>query len=213
MTFSTEASSWCSPKAVELSAAPQIGSKAPSCPELPLPAANGKPTIVTFLRHCGCPGKTVPYVLFRCIETLLVAEATFLEIRKAASQQPDINFIAVSHSDEPSTTKWVNAVGGASESGSSNPVSVIVDPERKIYAQWGLGMTPWSHVLSAKALMNVIKLGREKGIWNRPTESGTRWQSGGFWAIDANGIVCWGQAARRADDYIDALEAVKAVRT
>ncbi|KUL82338.1 hypothetical protein ZTR_10517 [Talaromyces verruculosus] len=197
MTFSTEVSSWCSPKAVELSAAPQIGSKAPSCPELPLPAANGKPTIVTFLRHCGCP----------------VAEATFLDIRKASSQQPDINFIAVSHSDEPSTTKWVTAVRGMGEPRSSNTVTVLVDPERKIYAQWGLGTTSWSHVLSLKALMNIIKLGSEKGIWNRPTESGTRWQSGGFWAVDASGVVRWGRAARRADDYIDVDEAIKAVGT
>lgn len=142
-----------------------------------------------------------------------MAEATFLDTRKAASQQPDINFIAVSHSDEPSTTKWVTAVGGRSESGSQNPVTVIVDFNRKIYAQWGLGTTSWSHVLSPKALVNVIKLGREKGIWNRPTESGTRWQSGGFWAVDANGVVRWGRAASRADDYIDVDEAVKAVKT
>lgn len=59
MTYSTEASSWCSPKPVELSAAPRIGNLALSCPELPLPAANGKPTIVTFLRHCGCPGSYI----------------------------------------------------------------------------------------------------------------------------------------------------------
>ncbi|KAF4975775.1 hypothetical protein F66182_17537, partial [Fusarium sp. NRRL 66182] len=170
MTFSTEVKSWWAPKPVEIFTAPQIGDKAPSCPELPLPADSGKPTIVTFLRHCGCP----------------VAEATFIDIRKAASQEPDINFIAVSHSDEPSTTKWVAAVGGTSEPGSQNPVTVIIDSNRKIYAQWGLGTTSWSHVLSPKALVNVIKLGREKGIWNRPTESGTRWQSGGFWAIDAN---------------------------
>jgi hypothetical protein len=144
---------------------------------------------------------------------LIVAEATFLDIRKASSQQPDINFIAVSHSDEPSTTKWVTAVGGTSEPGSPNTVTVLVDPERKIYAQWGLGTTSWSHVLSLKALMNIIKLGSEKGIWNRPTESGTRWQSGGFWAVDASGVVRWGRAARRADDYIDVEEAIKAVRT
>lgn len=60
--------------------------------------------------------------------------------------------------------------------------------------------------------MNIIKLGREKGIWNRSTESGTQWQSSGFWAVDANGVVRWGRAARGADDYIDVDEAVRAVR-
>jgi hypothetical protein len=150
---------------------------------------------------------------FIILKFLLVTEATFLEIRKAASQQPDINFIAVSHSDEPSTAKWVDAVGGTSEPGSQNSVTMIVDRDRKIYAQWGLGITSWSHVLSLKVAMNIIKMQREKGIWNRPTESGTRWQSGGFWAVDGEGLVRWGRSARRADDQIDVDEAVKAVRT
>ena len=57
MTFSQEAASWFSPSPVELSPTPQPGQQAPSCAQLPFPAHNGRPTIVTFLRHCGCPGE------------------------------------------------------------------------------------------------------------------------------------------------------------
>ncbi|OJJ76020.1 hypothetical protein ASPBRDRAFT_116045 [Aspergillus brasiliensis CBS 101740] len=132
MSLSQEAASWFSPPAVQLSPSPQPGEKAPACPELPLPVNNNnRPTIISFLRHCGCP----------------VAEATFLELRTAAKNHPEINFVAVSHSDQPSTERWLESIGGNTESG-SNPVTVIVDADRKIYAQWGLGVTSWSHVLS-----------------------------------------------------------------
>ncbi|KAI2885734.1 hypothetical protein CBS76997_5486 [Aspergillus niger] len=86
MSLSQEAASWLSPPPVQLSPAPQAGDKAPSCPELPLPANNNRPTIISFLRHCGCP----------------VAEATFLELRTAAENHSEINFVAVSrHFVEP----------------------------------------------------------------------------------------------------------------
>ncbi|RAL07939.1 uncharacterized protein BO97DRAFT_355293 [Aspergillus homomorphus CBS 101889] len=195
MSLRQELSSWLAPAPVKVSTPPQIDRPAPSCPELSLPATNGKPTIILFLRHCGCP----------------VAESDFCNLRTAATQHPDINFIAVSHSDEPSTVKWLDAVGGRGESG-PNPVQLIVDVERKLYARWGSGVTPWSHVLSPTGLMNIVKLGREKGIWNRPTESGSRWQAGGFWAVDAQGLVRWGRPAQRADDMMDLHQAVRAVR-
>jgi hypothetical protein len=40
-------------------------------------------------------------------------------------------------------------------------------------------------------LSNLNKLGKEEGIWNRPTESGNRWQTGGNYGVDKNGIVQW----------------------
>ncbi|PWY80259.1 hypothetical protein BO94DRAFT_626070 [Aspergillus sclerotioniger CBS 115572] len=194
MTFSQEAASWFSPSPVKLSPIPQPGQQAPSCALLPFPANNGKPTIVTFLRHCGCP----------------IAEATFLELRAAAEKNPSINFVAVSHSDQPSTDRWLQSVGGEGNA-EANPVVVIVDAERKIYAQWGLGLTSWGHVLSPGGLLSIWKLGRERGIWNRPTESGNRWQLSGSWAVDAEGIVRWGRPVERVDELMDFDQAVESI--
>ena len=47
--------------------------------------------------------------------------------------------------------------------------------------------------------------------WNRPTESGSRWQTSGSFAVDRNGVVRWGGAAERADWIPDFEEAVKTV--
>jgi hypothetical protein len=129
-----------------------------------------------------------------------------LAMRTAAIEHPHINFIAISHSDQPSTEKWLNAVGGP------GPVRVVVDTEREIYAKWGLGVVPWKHVLSAAAMVSIWKLGKEHGIWNRPTESGSRWQCSGHWAIDQEGFVRWGGPAARADDLMDVTEAINALQ-
>ncbi|KAJ5999939.1 hypothetical protein N7481_000348 [Penicillium waksmanii] len=197
MTISQELSSFFSPSHVETSPAPEIGAKAPSCPELPFPADNGKPTIISFLRHCGCP----------------VTEAAFLKMRTASAQHPDINFITVSHSDQQSTEKWLNAVGGSgSGSGDGSSVTMVVDADRQIYAKWGLGIVSWGHLWNLAGLASIWKMGREDGIWQRPTESGNRWQSAGSWAVDAEGYVRWGRAAVRVDDMVDIDAAIGALR-
>ncbi|CEJ57745.1 hypothetical protein PMG11_06427 [Penicillium brasilianum] len=190
MSISKEFASWFSPSYVKLATAPRVGDKAPSDPKLVFPAKNAKPTVVAFLRHCGCP----------------FAEATFLVMRTAATQHPDINFIAISHSDQRATEKWLNELDGPGS------VTVVVDAEREIYAKWGLGVVSLSHVLSPASLVNAWKLGKEQGIWNRPTESGSRWQSSGYWAIDQEGHVRWGGPAARADDVLNVDEALKALQ-
>ncbi|KAJ5094397.1 hypothetical protein N7456_010258 [Penicillium angulare] len=197
MTVTQELSSWFSPSYIEVAPTPKIGDKAPSCPELAFPTESRKPTIITFLRHCGCP----------------VAEVSFLAMRKAAAEHPEINFVAISHSDQQSTDKWLDAVGGSKEVTSSNPVTMIVDTERKIYAKWGLGTVSWSHVLSPSGMLGVFRMGKEKGIWNRPTESGSRWQSSGHWAIDGEGYIRWGKPATRVDEVIDVAEALDALKS
>lgn len=132
-------------------------------------------------------------------------------MRTAASQHRDINFVVVSHSDQESTDKWVEAIRKDEES-ISDPVNVIVDAEREVYAKWGLGVVSWGHVLSPSGLQAIYNLGKEKDIWNRPTESGSRWQASGHWAIDQDGIVRWGGPAERADEVIDISEALGALR-
>ncbi|KAJ6109148.1 hypothetical protein N7486_001382 [Penicillium sp. IBT 16267x] len=128
-------------------------------------------------------------------------------MRTAAAQHSDINFVAISHSDQQSTEKWLSAVGGAGS------VTVIVDADREIYAKWGLGVVSWGHVLSPSGMLAVLKMGREKGIWNRPTESGSRWQSSGYWAVDGRGYVQWGGPAATVDEVVDTAEAIDVLRS
>lgn len=187
MTYQQELKSWLSPSPKATSTAPAIGSPAPSTLLSSVPS--DKPQIITFLRHCGCP----------------FAEKTFLRLRSSALSHPDITFLAVSHSDQAATDQWVQAVGGAGK------VHVIVDSERDKYADWGLGISNFWHVLSPGGMWNVYKMGKEEGIWNRPTQSGSRWQTSGSFALDDQGIVRWSRAAPSADWIPDFEEAVEAV--
>ncbi|KAJ5266843.1 hypothetical protein N7478_009651 [Penicillium angulare] len=197
MTITQELSSWFSPSHIEIAPALKIGDKAPSCPELAFPTESRKPTIITFLRHCGCP----------------VSEVAFLTMRKAAAEHLDINFVAISHSNQQSTDKWLEAVGGPKEGTSSESVTVIVDAERNIYAKWGLGTVSWGHLFSPGGLLAVYKMGKDQGVWNRPTESGSRWQSSGNWAVDGEGYVRWGGPATRVDEVVDIAEVMDALKS
>lgn len=138
--------------------------------------------------------------------TLLpVAEKTFHEMRKSAGKNPNVNFIAISHSDQESTDKWLTAVGGSWD------VNVIVDSDREIYAKYGLGVSSAWHVLNPWSMYSVHKLGKAENIWNKPTESGTRWQTSGSFAVDKEGTVKWAKVAQAADyipNFNDALKAL-----
>ena len=92
--------------------------------------------------------------------------------------------------------------------GGAGNVRVIIDPERELYAQWGLGVSSLWHVLSPWSMWSVYKLGKEEGIWNRPTESGSRWQMSGAFGVDKEGVVRWGGRAQQADWIPDFEEAV-----
>jgi AhpC/TSA antioxidant enzyme len=131
-----------------------------------------------------------------------VAEKTFDELRRAAAKNPEVRFIAVSHSSEDATEKWVIAVGGEWD------VEVIVDAERELYARWGLGISSLWHVLNPWSLYSVYKLASGEKIKNRPTESGSRWQTSGSFAVDQDGIVRWSRVAKHADDIPDVQEAL-----
>jgi hypothetical protein len=122
-----------------------------------------------------------------------------------AGKTPDVNFIAVSHSDEESTEKWVVAVGGQWD------VSVVVDSERELYAQWGLGVSSAWHVLNPWSMYSAIKLGKQEKIWNKPTESGNRWQTSGSFAVDREGVVRWAKVAKAADNIPDFSKALNAL--
>lgn len=59
----------------------------------------------------------------------------------------------------------------------------------------------------------MCDLGKREEIWNRPTESGSRWQISGSFAVDGDGRVGWGGRAKGADDVPDFGKAVKALET
>ena len=138
--------------------------------------------------------------------TEAVAEQIFLSIRKAAEEDKTISFVAVSQSDEPSTKKWVDAVGG------SGLVNVIVDAQKEIFAAYGLGASSFWAVLNPWSLSNAMKLGRSENISIRPTESGSRWQTAGLFAVDGDGVVKYARKASTADDLGDVQEAIKSVK-
>ncbi|KAI0841705.1 hypothetical protein F5Y06DRAFT_197811 [Hypoxylon sp. FL0890] len=159
--------------------APQVGAKAPVHPNLAFPT--DKPTIIVFLRHCGCP----------------FAEKTFKTLTSLSTQYHDVNFIAVSHSSPEATERWVVSVGGNWD------VNVVVDYERELYAQWGLGVSNTWHVFSPVTLYKTLKLAKDEHIFNRNNESGSRWQTSGAFAVDVDGTVRWAKVAASADDLPD----------
>lgn len=191
MTLQQELASWAFPPASEASDVPAIGTAAPHTTKLPL--KTGKPTVVVFLRHCGCP----------------FAEKTFLNLRDNANKHRDLDFYAISHSSDAATMTWLQSLPQAGSS--PHNLHVIVDDTLETYRAWGLGPSSFVHVLSPMSMYSVWKLGQSEGIWNRPTESGSRWQTSGAFAVDAEGVVRWGRAAKRADDTPDFAEAVRII--
>jgi AhpC/TSA antioxidant enzyme len=138
--------------------------------------------------------------------TPTVAEKTFLSLRHLASTSSgDISYIAISHSDQASTDAWLSAIGGAGN------VEVIIDTDRALYAAWGLGPSSLWHVLNPAALLTVRRMGKDDGINVRPTQSGSRWQTAGSFAVNGPGKVVWGKKAERADEMPDLEEGRKAV--
>ncbi|KAH8727838.1 hypothetical protein GQ44DRAFT_610808 [Phaeosphaeriaceae sp. PMI808] len=192
MTWQSEFWSWMSPPTVVLGTMPAVGQKAPTTSKLSLPEQTGRPAIVSFLRHCGCP----------------FAEKTFLGLRTLASTYPDIRFIAVSHSDQASTEKWLASLPDPSKNSQPN-LEIIVDAERDLYAAWGLGTSSFWHVLGS--ILSVSKLDKEEGIKVRSTESGNRWQTAGNFAVDGQGTVQWNRKDERADDMPDIQEGIDAL--
>lgn len=60
-------------------------------------------------------------------------------------------------------------------------------------------------------MYNVYKLGKSENIWNKPTESGSRWQTSGSFAVDKDGIIKWVDVAKAADAIPDIEQALKSV--
>ena len=134
-----------------------------------------------------------------------VAEKTYKQLTALSDQHRDVHFVAVSHSSTEATERWLPQVGGVWQT------DVIVDDKRELYAKWGLGLSSLWHTFNPMSLYNVYRLGQDEGIWNKPTESGSRWQTSGAFAVDADGTVRWTHVSKTADDlpnFDDALGAL-----
>jgi hypothetical protein len=162
------------PMPLPTAAPPEPGEPARELPEPGLP--EGRPAVVAFLRHTGCP----------------FAEYTARALRDAAAETPGIEWVAVSHASAEATARWRDAIGGLPD------VSVLVDPGRIHYATWGLGRTSLGHFMGRRSLGDVARLARE-GIRNRHPD-GTRWQGAGTFAVDGSAIVRWRHLPAYAGD-------------
>ncbi|KAH7414499.1 hypothetical protein DE146DRAFT_627531 [Phaeosphaeria sp. MPI-PUGE-AT-0046c] len=169
---------------------PIIGEKVQSNPKIQFPTVDGRPVVVLFLRYCGCP----------------FTEKLFLQMRSLANRHTSIHFIAVSHCTPEATKEWVNKVGGGWN------VDVVVDANRELYAQYGMGVSNWGHLLNPRNGYNQVMLGKNEGVWGQQVgEGGCRWQTGGAYAIDERGFVKWGSPMKSVDEAIDFEEACKAL--
>lgn len=124
----------------------------------------------------------------------------------AAESNTNIHFVAVSHSDQDATSHWLENVGG------SGSVEVIVDSEREIYGTYGLGLSSMWHALNPWSMLSVFKLGNSEQIWNRPTESGSRWQTAGMFGVNDKGYFEYVHVAQAADDLGDLDEALSELK-
>ncbi|KAK3295848.1 uncharacterized protein B0H64DRAFT_321598 [Chaetomium fimeti] len=95
------------------------------------------------------------------------------------------------------------------QAGGEWEVQVLVDPQRALYHAWGLGLSSTWYAVNPLAMWHTWKLGTEEGIWNRSAQSGSRWQIGGAFAVDADGVVRWSRPAGSADEVPDFGEALR----
>lgn len=152
----------------------------------------------------------------------IVAQKTFLALRTLANRHAaTLTCVAVSHSSPEATRRWMDMLGGAWN------VQVVIDPDRALYAAWGLGSAPFWHVLNPTTQMQAWReagwLGEKvAGAMQRGATAeddsaksaalGNKWQMAGAFGIDGAGRVVWGVKAERADDVMDLDAAVKALR-
>jgi hypothetical protein len=170
--------------ALAVGSPPAVGDAAP---ELPVTLAAGRPAVVAFLRHAGCP----------------FAEATLRAMRDAAAADAEVHWVAISHAPADATDRWCRGIGGAAG------VEVVSDQSRRSYAAWGLGQTRLGHFMGRQSLGAVTRLARQ-GIRNtHPT--GTRWQAAGTFALDRERIVRWRHLPEHAGDLPDLDAAREAI--
>jgi peroxiredoxin len=173
------------PPRIDVSNPPRTGDPAPT---LALSDRELRTAVVAFLRHPGCP----------------FAEATARGLGRAATDYPDVQWIAVTHAPQKATERWCAAVG------LDQGVHVVADPDRSLYATWGVGPTSLRHFAGPSSLRAVASLARQ-GIRNRHPH-GSRWQGAATFAVDEDGIVRLAHLPDHAGDLPDLAAAAMAAR-
>ena len=168
---------------------PEIDSPAPALRDLTFDT----PTLIAFVRHCGCP--------FAEKEVRLLAEQ--------ASENTQLRIVIVQHSPEQETKEWFERVRGHELfPDEGKKVVLISDPKRECYAAWGIGELGWGGMVNADIMRTLHKnkvqegLDITKGDW-----SNYRWQNSGGFAVDGQGKVKWRKLAKDSSDVCDYAEA------
>lgn len=159
---------------------PAVGSAAPSGPALD--ALEGRPGVVAFIRHPGCP----------------CAERTVRALGRLSSQT-----VVVVHGDPEHADSWLASIQAA------GALRIVHDPDRVQFARWGLGLTSTRHFLAAAPLLSVIQ-GWTEGARNR-SATGTRYQRAGTFAVDSRRIVRWRQVAAHGGELPDLAAGLSAL--
>jgi hypothetical protein len=177
---------------------PEIGSTAPtSIGGIDLPNGTGTPTLVAFVRHCGCP--------FAEKETKLLAEET--------KKNPDLHVIIIQHSGQAEGEDWFERIGAKAAFADPSRYTLVSDPDRKIYADWGIGVLGWGAMVNGGVMEKIKELKTEGIDLTRTVEGSWRWQNSGGFAVDREGKVRWIKVAKDSGDMCDYEEAAKTVKT
>lgn len=123
-------------------------------------------------------------------------------LSEEVARHPEIDWIAVSHAKLEATDRWCTAIAA------NHHVRLVIDEERSAYGAWGLGRTSLTHFAGSKSLAAVAELSRQ-GIHNRHP-AGSRWQSAGTFAVNAEGEVVWRHIPRFAGALPDLDDAAAA---
>jgi len=170
--------------------APSKGSKAPALEGVTF----DKPTLVAFVRHCGCP--------FAQKEVQLLGKAY-----KESGEK--LQIIIVQHADQAAIDTWWKNIEGDKHVPSAK---VIADPEHNVYASWGIGSLSFFGLFWPPSLYDLVVLARKEGIVNTTTKKGAwRFQNSGGFAVDGDGQVLWSKIARHPGDVCHYDEVAKEV--
>ena len=90
--------------------------------------------------------------------------------------------------------------------------TLVSDPDRKIYAAWGIGLLGWTGMVNGSVMNSLKSLKASEGIDLRTTGKGSfRWQNSGGFAVDAKGIARWRKIAKESSDMCDYAAAAKTI--
>ncbi|TIA09968.1 hypothetical protein D6C80_08322 [Aureobasidium pullulans] len=180
-----------------VAALPEIGDQAPArVGSVDLKSGGGRPTLVAFVRHCGCP----------------FAEKEVQLLGAESRKNEKLHVVIVQHSEEATTQQWFEDIGGKKAFPDSKRYTLVADPERKAYAAWGVGSLGWGGMVNGGVMEALKSLKESDGIDLRPTGVGSyRWQNSGGFAVDSAGTIRWRKIAKDSSDMCGYSEAAKTI--